>query len=242
MSKYLIAIATYNERESLPGLVEALLQETDQIAEAIGATFDFLIVDDDSPDGTGQWCDEFATKEPRLKCLHRIGEKGLGSAVMAAMRYAIEHGYDRMINMDADFSHHPRHLPALCGVGDMAPLADVVIGSRYVKGGGTVGWSLIRKAMSRCINAFARWRLWLPVHDTSGSFRNYSVEKLRQIDFSRVQANGYAFFEEILWRLRLVDSTMSEVPILFEDRQLGKSKMNLKESLRAVFTLLGLRR
>lgn len=237
MTRFLITIATYNEIENLPSLVETLFSETDRFAAEKGFSFDILVVDDNSPDGTGRWCDEHAAEFPRLKCLHRTGKNGLGTAVAAAMRYAVEQKYDRMINMDADFSHHPKYLEALaCGT------TDVVVGSRYIRGGGIVGWPFFRHIMSRSINAFGRTLLGLSVHDISGSYRNYNVRTLEKLDFSRFQSWGYSFMEEILWRLKLAGATMAEVPIIFEDRVLGHSKISFKESLNSVKTLLMLRR
>ena len=173
--KFLITIATYNEIENLPRLVSELFQETDRFAAQKGFEFDILVIDDDSPDGTGRWCEEQGEAFPRLKCLHRPGKNGLGTAVIEAMQYAIRNGYDRMINMDADFSHHPKYIEALASGAE-----DVVVGSRYVPGGGIVGWPFFRHVMSRSINAFGRTLLGLKVHDISGSFRNYSVETLKK--------------------------------------------------------------
>lgn len=235
--RFLITIATFNEIENLPKLVAAIFEETDRFASEKNFSFDVLVIDDASPDGTGEWCDAHAAEFPRLKCLHRPGKNGLGTAIIAAMRYAIEHDYERMINLDADFSHHPRYLEALA-----SGTADVIVGSRYVRGGGIVGWPFFRHVMSRSINAFGRALLGLSVHDISGSYRNYRVSMLAKLDFSRFQSHGYSFFEEVLWRLKLVGASMAEVPILFEDRILGKSKISLKESLTAVKTLLLLRR
>ena len=235
--RFLITIATYNEIENLPRLVSELFQETDRFAAQKGFEFDILVIDDNSPDGTGRWCDEQGAEFPRLKCLHRSGKNGLGTAVMEAMQYAIRNGYDRMINMDADFSHHPKYIEALA-----SGTEDVVVGSRYIPGGGIVGWPFIRHVMSRSINAFGRTLLGLKVHDISGAFRNYRAETLQKLDFSRCQSRGYSFMEEVLWRLKLVGATMSEVPIIFEDRVRGKSKISLKESITSVRTLMALRK
>lgn len=236
-TRFLIAIATFNEIENLPRLVTELFAESERLAKKYDFSFDVLVIDDNSPDGTGKWCDEHAAEFPRLKCLHRPGKNGLGTAVVEAMKYAIQNNYDRMINLDADFSHHPRFLEAVA-----AGSTDVVVGSRYVKGGGIVGWPLRRHVMSRSINAFGRWILGLSVHDISGSYRNYRVSRLAQLDFNRFQSRGYSFFEEVLWRLKLVGADMSEVPIIFEDRIRGKSKISLKESVTAVKTLMTLRK
>lgn len=236
-TRFLITIATYNEIENLPKLVQSIISETNRFADEKSFSFDILVIDDNSPDGTGRWCDEHAAEFPPLKCIHRSGKNGLGTAVIAAMRYAIEHHYDRMINMDADFSHHPKYLESLA-----SGTADVVVGSRYTRGGGIVGWPFFRHIMSRCINTFGRTLLRLSVRDISGSYRNYNVKMLEKLDFSRFQSHGYSFFEEALWRLKLAGAAMSEVPIVFEDRVLGQSKISFRESLNAVKTLLLLRR
>ncbi len=236
-TRFLIAIATYNEIENLPRLIAEIFTETDRFAAKRNFSFDILVVDDNSPDGTGRWCDEHTVEFPRLKCLHRSGKNGLGTAVIDAMKYAIEHGYDRMINLDADFSHHPKYLETVA-----SGTADVVVGSRYVKGGGIIGWPFVRHIMSRSINAFGRRLLGLAVRDISGSYRNYRVSLLAELDFERFQSRGYSFFEEVLWRLKLAGAEMSEVPIIFEDRIRGKSKISLKESVTAVKTLMTLRK
>lgn len=236
-TRFLITIATFNEIENLPRLVTEIFAETDRFAAKYGFSFDILVIDDNSPDGTGRWCDEHSAEFPRLKCLHRSGKNGLGTAVIEAMKYAIEHQYDRMINLDADFSHHPRYLEAIASGTD-----DVIVGSRYVRGGGIIGWPFMRHVMSRSINTFGRFLLGLSVRDISGSYRNYRVSCLAKLDFDRFQSRGYSFFEEVLWRLKLLGAKMSEVPIVFEDRVRGKSKISLKESITAVKTLITLKK
>ncbi|MBE6427438.1 MAG: polyprenol monophosphomannose synthase [Planctomycetaceae bacterium] len=237
LTRFLITIATFNEIENLPRLVTEIFAETDRFAAKYGFSFDILVIDDNSPDGTGRWCDEHSAEFPRLKCLHRSGKNGLGTAVIEAMKYAIEHQYDRMINLDADFSHHPRYLEAIASGTD-----DVIVGSRYVRGGGIIGWPFMRHVMSRSINTFGRFLLGLSVRDISGSYRNYRVSCLAKLDFDRFQSRGYSFFEEVLWRLKLLGAKMSEVPIVFEDRVRGKSKISLKESITAVKTLITLKK
>src|SRR3990172_3646717 len=146
----LVMLATYNEIENLPCLVDEI--------EAVAPDADVLVIDDNSPDGTGKWCDQRAATDPRVHCLHRAGKLGLGTATMAGLRYAIEHGYKYVLNMDADFSHHPRYLPALlAGMErpDGSPAADVMIGSRYGPGGGVEGWPWKRHLMSRGVNVYA---------------------------------------------------------------------------------------
>lgn len=227
--RLLITLCTYNERENLPLLIPEILAELPWA--------EILVVDDNSPDGTGQLADEIARQDPRVHALHRAGKLGLGTAIVAGFRYAIEHDYEFVLNMDADFSHHPRHLPALTALVDQC---DVAIGSRYVPGGKAVGWSLKRHFMSRSINIYARWLLWLKTRDNSGSYRCYRVSKLRELDFDRVRAKGYAFQEEILYRCRRVGCRFAETPIVFEDRRLGLSKINYKETLAALWVIFRL--
>ena len=156
--RILVALATYNEIENLPGLTEAILR--------VLPTAGLLVVDDNSPDGSGRWCDEQAVGEPRLRCLHRPGKLGLGSATLDAIRYAIAHEYDLVVTMDADWSHDPVHLPELVAATE---IADVAIGSRYIAGSAIDGWPRHRRIMSRLINGLSRTLLQLPIHDTSGA-------------------------------------------------------------------------
>jgi len=232
--KTLITVATYNERENLPLLVEAVFE---QLPAA-----EMLVVDDGSPDGTGQWCDEYSRTDPRLRCLHRSGKLGLGTAIVAAMRYAVEHDYEYMLNMDADFSHHPRYLPAIIAAMDPpdALPADVVIGSRYVPGGGVEGWPLKRRLMSAAVNLYARTLLGLRPRDCSGGYRCYRVALLRRLDADSIISRGYSFQEEVLWRLKRLGARFREVPILFADRRLGTSKINGREAWAALWILFRL--
>jgi dolichol-phosphate mannosyltransferase len=225
----LVTIATYNERENLPALV----------AEILGAApeCDILVIDDNSPDGTGQWADEKSASEPRLRVLHRSGKLGLGTATVAGMKYAIEHGYEFVLNLDADFSHHPRYIPALLAGMDRA---DVMIGSRYVPGGSTPDWPLSRRLMSRAVNTVARVLLGLSPRDCSGAFRCYRVALLQQLDFDRIRSRGYAFQEEILWRLKQLGARFGETPIVFADRRHGQSKINIREAITTVGIILRL--
>ena len=226
-AKTLITLATYNEIENLPRLVDEIWHYAPDV--------DILVVDDNSPDGTGRWCDERHAQEPRLLCLHREGKLGLGSAIIAGMEYAVDHAYDFVINMDADFSHHPRHLPAMRARSDAAegPL-DVVIGSRYVRGGGIEGWPAYRFLMSRTVNIYARLFLRLKPKDCSGSYRCYRVSLLEKLDFERFTARGYAFQEEVLWRLKREGARMGEVPITFVNRTEGHSKIDAREAWTAL--------
>ena len=225
-SPLVITLCTYNERDNLLPLIREIHQ--------FAPDADVVVVDDNSPDGTGQLADELAAADARIRVLHRPGKQGLGSATVAGFRYGVEHGYELLINMDADFSHHPRYLPQLRACLD---IADVSIGSRYVPGGGVVGWSWLRYLMSGGINAYARLLLGLTNRDNSGSFRCYRVSKLAQLDFDQVRSRGYSFQEEILYMCRCVGCRFQEVPIIFEDRRAGTSKINGKESVLALWII-----
>jgi dolichol-phosphate mannosyltransferase len=222
-ARTLVTVATYNELENLPDLVEAVL--------AVAPDAEILVIDDNSPDGTGGWCDRRAQDEPRLHCLHRSGKLGLGTATIAGMQYAIERGYDYVLNMDADFSHHPRYIPALL---DAMDRADVAIGSRYCRGGGVKDWPFQRRFMSWAVNTYARLLLGLAPRDTSGAFRCYRTSLLQKLDFASVVSRGYSFQEEILWRLKRLGARMVETPIVFADRERGQSKINRAEALAAL--------
>lgn len=228
--RVLVTVCTYNEKENLP----LLLPEIWASAPAV----DVLVVDDNSPDGTGTWAVEATQHEPRLKVLQRPGKQGLGTATLAGFQYALDHNYDWVVNLDADFSHHPRHLPAIL---DLLPDHDVVIGSRYVAGGKIVGWNWYRYVMSWGINTYARWLLGLRTRDNSGAYRAYRVAMLRKLDFQRFRARGYAFQEEVLYRCRRVGCRFVETPITFEDRRFGQSKINWKETVTALWVIARLR-
>lgn len=227
-------LATYNEIENLPSLVDEILQ---QLPDA-----HVLVIDDNSPDGTGQWCDQRAAGDARLSCLHRPGKLGLGSATVAGLKYAIDHGYDLAVNMDADFSHHPRYLPNLVGGMNrpgQSPV-DCMIGSRYCPGGGVEGWPLKRQLMSRGVNLYARALLGLSPKDCSGAFRCYRTELLKQLNFDDVRSRGYSFQEEILWHIKRLGGRFGETPIVFVDRARGASKLDKQEaiaSLKQIFRL-----
>lgn len=230
----LVTVATYNEMENLPRLVEEIFRFVPQV--------DVLVIDDNSPDGTGRWCDQQHETNPRINCLHRAGKLGLGTATIAGMKYGIEHGYRFVLNMDADFSHQPKYLPALLDGMEPAgaPPVDVMIGSRYVRGGGVEGWPLKRQLMSRAVNLYARSLLGLRSKDCSGAFRCYRTETLARVDFDAIKSRGYSFQEEILWRLKRVGARFGEAPIIFVERQHGVSKIDSSEAisaLRIIFSL-----
>lgn len=227
--RLLITLCTFNEVENIERLIPEI--------HAAAPDADVLVIDDNSPDGTGDLAERMAQADDRIRVLHREGKQGLGSAILAGFRYGIEQGYDYLINMDADFSHHPRHLPALRGCMDRV---DVAIGSRYVPDGGVVGWGLLRHVMSRGVNIYARRLLWLKTKDNSGSYRCYRLSKLRELDFDLIRASGYAFQEEILYRCRRIDCRFAETPITFEDRRYGTSKISWAEVFAALWVIFRL--
>jgi dolichol-phosphate mannosyltransferase len=218
--RILFSLATYNERDNLAPLV-AEIYKTVPSAE-------LLIIDDNSPDGTGRLADELAASQPRLHVLHRPSKLGLGTAILTGMCYALEHGFDLFLNMDADFSHHPRYLPALLAGMDRH---DVMISSRYVPGGGSVNWPLRRQLISRTVNLLVALLMRIPARDCSGAYRCYRVAKLRQLRLERVISRGYSFQQEILYRCRKAGCRIGETPIIFENRRAGASKVNAREAV-----------
>lgn len=234
--KTLVIIATYNEIDNLPALADEIFSHAPNA--------DLLVIDDNSPDGTGRWCDERAESDPRLKCLHRSGKLGLGTAIVAGMKHAIEQGYEFALNVDADFSHHPKYLPDLIGGMDPPGEAkrDVMIGSRYIPGGGVQGWPLKRRLMSRAVNLYARSLLGLRTKDCSGGYRCYRTSALAKIDLDGLISHGYSFQEEILWHLKRQGCRIGESPIIFVDRVRGSSKINMSEAWAAVWVILALGR
>ncbi len=232
--KLVISLATFNEVDNLRPLVESIRE--------FAPYADVLVIDDNSPDGTGRVADELKAEFPGIHVIHRSGKLGLGTAVLQAMEFAIKNHYDYILNMDADFSHPPRFIPAIvAGMGEN----DVMIGSRYIPGGGVEGqFNLKRKFMSTGINVYARMFLGLKTRDNSGSFRCYRVSKLAEMDFSKVRSRGYSFMEEILFWCRQVGCRFGETPIIFENRRAGVTKINKYEAYMAlkIIAQLGLDR
>ena len=217
----LVALATYNERQNLPTLVAA-------VHEVLPHAH-ILIVDDNSPDGTGLWCEAFAANHDWLACIHREGKLGLGSAAWAAMQRAVDDSYDFLITLDADWSHPPENLPAMVDAAEKHG-ADVVIGSRYCPGGDVEGWPHSRRLISRAVNSVAARLARLPARDCSTAYRLYRVDCLSRLDFTKLRASGYAYLEEVLWRLAQNGAKVIEIPITFSQRRAGESKVNVREA------------
>ena len=218
MNEALIIIPTYNERENLKSMC-------DQVLTALPSA-DLLIVDDNSPDGTGQLADQMAAENPRINVLHRSGKLGLGTAYIAGFRFALSKGYEFVFEMDADFSHDPVYLPALLGAAKDG--AGVVIGSRRVPGGGTENWGLSRQLISAGGSLYARTILGLDVRDLTSGFKCFRREVLAAIDLDAVRSNGYSFQIEMTYRAVRKNFSVAEVPIIFVDRRAGQSKMSSK--------------
>jgi dolichol-phosphate mannosyltransferase len=219
----LVCLPTYDEAENLGPMVEAILAATPDV--------DVLVIDDNSPDGTGRLADQIAAREPRVQVLHRAGKEGLGTAYLAGFAWALQRGYALVLEMDADFSHDPGYLPAML---EKAREADLVLGSRNVPGGGTVNWGLGRRLLSRGGSLYARLILGLPVRDLTGGFKCFRREVLEAIDLPSVECSGYAFQIELTFRTFRKGFRVAEIPIVFVDRRVGQSKMSRRIVLEAV--------
>jgi dolichol-phosphate mannosyltransferase len=215
VAKALIIIPTYNERENLPQLVDAIF--------AVDGDLHILVVDDNSPDGTGALADERAATDERVHVLHREGKQGLGTAYIAGFKWALARDYPRVFEMDADFSHQPKYLADFLAA---AETADLVLGCRYMKGGGTENWTFMRKLTSRGGNLYARAILWLPYRDLTGGFKCFRREVLEAIDLDAIASVGYAFQIELTYRAHKAGFRIAQVPIIFPDRARGDSKMS----------------
>lgn len=229
MAQHVVVIPTYNECENIESLVNEIL--------GLGLGCRIVVVDDNSPDGTGQLADELAARCADVGVIHRPGKLGLGTAHIAGIKTALSNGASHIITMDADFSHHPRHLPDMLARLDRY---DIVIGSRYVPGGGTLGCTWPRKALSRGANLIARSVLGLAAGDTTAGFRGYRRAVLESIALDEIVSNGYSFLVEMLYRCQRQGWCIGEVPIIFENRQRGASKISRTEILRAMQTVLRL--
>jgi dolichol-phosphate mannosyltransferase len=229
-----LILPTYNEAENIEAVVRASL---DRLEEA-GGPHTVLIVDDNSPDGTGQIADRLAAELAPVRVLHRPGKQGLGRAYLDGFALALENSADLVMEMDSDFSHDPADIPRLIAA---AGAADLVLGSRYVPGGGIVNWGWMRRALSWGGCAYARILLGLPVRDLTGGFKCFNARVLRGIDLTGVHADGYGFQIEMTYRAVRAGFTVAEVPILFRERRVGQSKMTLRIALEAVWKVPALR-
>ncbi|RME80952.1 MAG: polyprenol monophosphomannose synthase [Caldilineae bacterium] len=227
--QYLAIIPTYNEAENIAPLIENILR--------LDLPLHVLVVDDNSPDGTGQVVDELAAADSRIDIIHRPRKLGLGTAYTAGFLRALDRGYERVITMDADFSHNPRYIPSLV---ELTDTVDLGIGSRYVPGGGVRLWGIHRRALSRGANLFARTLLGLQAHDCTAGFRCYRAEVLRVIDPQSIHADGYSYLIEMLWRVQNAGFAIAETPIVFTDRRRGASKISQDEIVKAAATVLRL--
>jgi len=228
--KPLVIIPTYNERDNVAAIVRDVLAQDGAIS--------ILIVDDDSPDGTGRIADDLAAQDGRVHVLHRAGKEGLGRAYLAGFRWALDRDYDRVLEMDADFSHQPKYLRELLAASYQA---DLVLGSRYVSGVNVINWPMKRLLLSYCANVYARVITGLSVRDLTGGFKCFRREVLQAIDLDRVHSNGYAFQIEMTVRARAKGFTVHEVPIVFLDREHGQSKMSKRIVREAIWMVPKLR-
>lgn len=226
-----VIVPTYNERENIEALLGQLF--------GLPLELNVVVVDDNSPDGTGALADAWAaTSGGRLAVIHRPGKLGLGTAYVAGFKHALAAGADFICTMDADFSHNPRYIPAM--LEKAVAGYDLVIGSRYVRGGGTRGCTLPRILLSWGANAFARLMLGLRAHDTTAGFRCYRRAVLESVGIDEIRSSGYSFLIEMLYRTQRRGWRVGEVPIIFDNRRLGTSKISQSEILRAMQTVLRL--
>jgi dolichol-phosphate mannosyltransferase len=224
----LIVVPTYNEIENLKSLTEAIFQ-------VVPSNIEVLVVDDGSPDGTGGLADSIAKQNPRLHVLHRAKKMGLGTAYVNGFRWGMENGFDAFIEMDADFSHNPKYLTEMIR---QLSSNDVVIGSRYVRGGGTVNWGWGRRVLSRGGSFYSRLILGASIRDFTGGFNGWQKPVLESVNLDTLKSDGYSFQIELKYRAFLQGFKIIEFPIIFEDRKVGKSKMNRRivlEALRRVW-------
>lgn len=215
LTKILVLVPTYNERENLPLIMH-------RIRASVPAA-DVLVLEDNSPDGTGDVADQLAAGDERIRVMHRPGKDGLGNAYLAGFAWGLERGYDALVEIDADGSHPPERLPAMLAA---ARDADVIIGSRWIRGGRVVNWPLHRKALSVGGNLYVKTLLSMPVNDATAGFRVYRADALRAIGLDGVDSYGYCFQADLTWRAIRAGLRVVEIPITFVEREIGQSKMN----------------
>jgi dolichol-phosphate mannosyltransferase len=230
IERALVVVPTYNERVNLPLILPQILQQDLRL--------EVLVVDDNSPDGTGRLADEMAAADPRIHVLHRPAKEGLGKAYLAGFRWALERDYDYIFEMDADFSHDPKYLPEFL---QAIERADLVVGSRYRAGVNVINWPISRLLLSLGANEYARRITGLPLTDSTGGFKCFRRRVLESIDFSRVRSNGYSFQIEMSFRSWKQGFRLVEIPIVFTDRVEGQSKMNKRIVREAIWMVWWLR-
>ena len=232
--KTIVVIPTYDEKDNVRKMADAIFSTSSHFP--LPSSLELLFVDDNSPDGTGDVIEEMMKSEPRIHCLHREKKEGLGRAYVAGFKRAIELGAEKVVQMDCDFSHDPRDLPRL-----IAEDADLVIGSRYVKGGDTPGWPLKRRFISRAGGLFIRTVTGMPLRDPTGGFKCWKVSTLKKIDFETVGSKGYSFQLEMNHRAWKAGCSIREIPIVFTDRVAGYSKISAGIATESIKIALKLR-
>jgi dolichol-phosphate mannosyltransferase len=231
-----VVIPTYNEAANIEGIVRAAVAELDRVAPD---AYRILIVDDNSPDGSGQIADRLSSAQPQVEVMHRAAKTGLGHAYLAGFARALSGGAELVIEMDADFSHDPRYLGPML---DAAKEADLVLGSRYVEGGGVEDWGLLRRLISRGGGFYARKILGVQIHDLTGGFKCIHRRVLETIQLETIRAEGYVFQIEVTYRALRAGFRVKEIPIVFRDRSVGSSKMSARIAAEAMWAVPFLRR
>jgi dolichol-phosphate mannosyltransferase len=229
--KTLIVIPTYNEIENIHSIIEAVLQ-------TVSDSVSVLIVDDGSPDGTGKVADDWSKKSNRVHVLHRFSKQGLGTAYVAGFKWGLDQGFDSIIEMDADFSHHPKYLPEML---KHLETHDFVLGSRNIPGGGTLNWGIGRKILSRGGSAYARLILSTPISDFTGGFNGWRRHVLESVQYQTLRSDGYSFQIELKYRAYRQGFSFKEFPIIFEDRKVGHSKMSFRIVIEALLRVWSFR-
>lgn len=224
--RLLVLVCTYNEKANLSELFQRIDQSIPNVP--------ILVVDDNSPDGTSEWVGEHAKTRANTYLIKRSGKLGLGTAIREGMQYAIENGFEWILNLDADLSHDPSAMVKLLAKSDEN---DLVIGSRYVEGGGLEGCSWKRILVSRCANAYAKFVVGWSVNDCSSAYRLYRVSLLAKLNWEQIQGKGYGFLEEVLWHLLQKTKRWTEVGIVYTERKKGDSKISIKEALSTIASL-----
>jgi dolichol-phosphate mannosyltransferase len=228
--KTLVIIPTYNEKENIGKIIPLVLKQDQEI--------EVLVVDDNSPDGTGKMVEELKTSNPRIKLITRAKKSGLGTAYIAGFNYALQNRYDYIFEMDSDFSHDPDYIPDfLKAIND----SDLVLGSRYIRGVNVVNWPIARLLLSYFANVYARWVTGLPIRDSTGGFKCFRREVLEKIGLDNIHSNGYAFQIEMSFRVWKKGFRIKEIPIIFVDRRAGESKMSKRIVREAIWMVWKLR-